>query len=52
MLKREIQGLCYDVSEGEDCRVTFLVKLEAVTYANVFLFTTERILSKLRKIHA
>ena len=52
VLKREILDLGYEISQVEDGRVTFLGDLEAVSYANVFLRTTERILIKVGKIHA
>ena len=52
VLKREIIDLGYEVSQVEDGRVTFLGDMEAVSYANVFLRSAERILLKVGKVHA
>ena len=46
VLKREIIGLGYDITQVEDGRVTFLGDGEAVCRANVFLRTAERVLLK------
>ena len=52
VLKREIIDLGYEVSQVEDGRVTFIGDMEAVSYANVFLRSAERILLKVGKVHA
>lgn len=46
VLKREIYDLGYEISQVEDGRVTFLGDYEALTRANIFLRTAERILLK------
>lgn len=52
VLKKEIVDLGYDVSRVEDGRVTFLGDEEAVSRANIFLRTAERILIKVGSFHA
>ncbi len=46
VLKREIYDLGYEISRVEDGRVTFQGDYEALTRANIFLRTAERILLK------
>lgn len=46
VLKREITGLGYEISEVEDGRVTFWGDEGAVCRANIFLRTAERVLIK------
>ncbi len=46
VLKREIAGLGYEISEVEDGRVTFWGDEGAVCRANIFLRTAERVLIK------
>lgn len=46
VLKREIDGLGYDITEVADGRVTFYGDEEALCRANIFLGTAERILIK------
>ena len=46
VLKREIDELGYDITEVADGRVTFFGDEEAVSRANIFLRTAERILIK------
>lgn len=52
VLKREIAGLGYDVTEVTDGKVTFLGDEEAVCRANIFLRTAERVLIKVGSFHA
>lgn len=52
VLKKEILGLGYEISQVEDGRITFLGDMEAVSYANIFLRTAERVLLKVGKVHA
>ncbi len=52
VLKREIAGLGYDVTEVTDGKVTFLGDEEAVCRANIFLRTAERVLIKAGSFHA
>ncbi len=52
VLKKEIWDLGYDISQVEDGRVTFCGDLEAISRANVFLRTAERILLKVGKLKA
>ena len=51
VLKREIAGLGYDVTEVTDGKVTFLGDEEAVCRANIFLRTAEREGAALGGIH-
>ncbi|MDD3360443.1 MAG: class I SAM-dependent RNA methyltransferase [Hespellia sp.] len=46
VLKREIQGLGYEISQVEDGRVSFWGDAEAICRANIFLRTAERVLLK------
>jgi len=46
VLKKEIQGLGYEISCVEDGRVTFYGDMAAIARANVFLRTAERIMLK------
>lgn len=52
VLKKEIQELGYEISQVEDGRVTFIGDMEAVSYANIFLRSAERIILKVGRIHA
>lgn len=52
VLKKEIIDLGYEISQVEDGRVTFIGDMEAISYANVFLRTAERVLLKVGRIHA
>lgn len=52
VLKREIAGLGYEVTEVTDGKVTFLGDEEAVCRANIFLRTAERVLIKVGSFHA
>lgn len=52
VLKREIVGLGYEITEVADGRVTFLGDGEAVCRANIFLRTAERVLIKIGSFHA
>ena len=52
VLKREITDLGYDVEQVEDGRLTFIGDEEAVSRANVFLRSAERILIKVGSFHA
>lgn len=52
VLKREIYDLGYEISSVEDGRVTFLGDEEAVSRANIFLRTAERVLLKVGSFHA
>ena len=52
VLKKEIIDLGYDVTKVEDGRVTFFGDEEAVTRANVFLRSAERILIKVGSFYA
>lgn len=52
VLKREVQDLGYEISQVEDGRVTFIGDMEAVSYANIFLRSAERILLKVGCVHA
>ncbi|MBS5538582.1 MAG: THUMP domain-containing class I SAM-dependent RNA methyltransferase [Eisenbergiella sp.] len=52
VLKKEIIDLGYDVLQVEDGRITFFGDEEAVSRANVFLRSAERILIKVGSFHA
>lgn len=52
VLKKEIIDLGYDVIQVEDGRITFFGDEEAVSRANVFLRSAERILIKVGSFHA
>lgn len=52
VLKKEIIDLVYDVTLVEDGRITFFGDEEAVSRANVFLRSAERILIKVGSFHA
>ncbi len=52
VLKREIIDLGYDVAEVADGRITFMGDEEAVSRANIFLRTAERVLIKIGSFHA
>lgn len=52
VLKREITDLGYDVIKVEDGRLTFFGDEEAVSRANVFLRSAERVLIKIGAFHA
>lgn len=52
VLKKEIMELGYEIVQVEDGRVTFRGEEDAVSRANVFLRTAERILLKVGKIKA
>lgn len=52
VLKREILDLGYEISQVEDGRITFIGDMEAVSYANIFLRSAERILLKVCSVHA
>ncbi len=52
VLKREITGLGYEVTQVEDGRVTFAGGIEAACRANIFLRTAERILLKVGSFRA
>ena len=52
VLKKEIIDLEYDVTLVEDGRITFFGDEEAVSRANVFLRSAERILIKVGSFHA
>lgn len=52
VLKKEITDLGYDIVQVDDGRVTFKGEEDAVSRANVFLRTAERILLKVGKIRA
>ena len=52
VLKKEIIDLGYDVTLVEDGRITFFGDEEAVSRANVFLRSAERVLIKVGSFHA
>lgn len=52
VLKREIQGLGYEISNVEDGRVSFYGDAEAICRANIFLRTAERVLLKVGSFKA
>jgi putative N6-adenine-specific DNA methylase len=52
VLRREIQGLGYEITEVENGRVMFRGGAEAVCRANMFLRTTERVMIKVGDFHA
>ena len=52
ILKREIQDLGYEIVQVEDGRVTFCGGIDAVSRANIFLRTAERILLKVGSFEA
>ena len=52
VLKREIIDLGYDITESADGRITFYGDEEAVSRANVFLRSAERVLIKIGSFHA
>ena len=49
VLKREILDLGYEVTRVEDGRVTFEADAQGVADANLFLRTTERVLTENRR---
>ena len=52
VLKREIQDLGYEIIEVEDGRVTFRGDEQAISRANIFLRTAERVLVKVGSFKA
>ena len=52
VLKKEIDNLGYEVTQVEDGRVIFAGDESAVSRANIFLRTTERVLLKVDKLKA
>ena len=52
VLKREIAGLGYEITQVEDGKVTFTGGIEAACRANIFLRTAERILLKVGSFRA
>ncbi len=52
VLKKEITDLGYEIVQVEDGRVTFCGEEEAISRANIFLRTAERVLLKIGKIWA
>ncbi len=52
VLKREITDLGYDIEKVEDGRVTFSGDISAISRANIFLRTAERILLKVGEFKA
>lgn len=52
VLKKEILDLGYEIISVEDGRVTFAGDEDAITRANIFLRTTERVLLKVGKFKA
>lgn len=52
VLKREIIDIGYDISRVEDGRVYFIGDEEAITRANIWLRTTERVLIKIGEFKA
>ncbi len=52
VMKREILDLGYEITRVEDGKVTFEGDAEAISYANVFLRSTERILLKVGEFKA
>ncbi len=52
VLKKEITDLGYEIVQVEDGRVTFCGEEEAISRANIFLRTAERVLLKIGKIRA
>ena len=52
VLKKEITDLGYEIVQVEDGRVTFCGEEDAVSRANIFLRTAERVLLKAGKIRA
>ena len=52
VMKREILDLGYEIERVEDGKVTFLADAEGISYANLFLRTTERILLKVGEFKA
>lgn len=52
VLKKEITDLGYEIIQVEDGRITFGGEEDAVSRANVFLRTAERVLLKVGKIRA
>ena len=52
VLKKEIIDLGYDITSVEDGRITFYGDEEAVSRANIFLRSAERILIKIGSFHA
>ncbi|MCH5268058.1 MAG: class I SAM-dependent RNA methyltransferase [Lachnospiraceae bacterium] len=52
VLKKEITRLGYEILKVEDGRVTFTGDAAAISRANIFLRTTERILLKIGSFHA
>lgn len=52
VLKREIYDIGYDILKVEDGRITFAGDEEAITRANIFLRSTERVLVKVGEFKA
>lgn len=52
VLKKEITDLGYEIVQVEDGRVTFCGEEDAISRANIFLRTAERVLLKVGKIRA
>ena len=52
VLKREITDLGYEIAQVEDGRVTFYGDAKAISRANIFLRTAERILLKVGSFRA
>jgi putative N6-adenine-specific DNA methylase len=52
VLKREIYDIGYDITKVEDGRITFAGDEEAITRANIFLRSTERVLLKVGEFEA
>ena len=52
VLKKEITDLGYEIVQVEDGRVTFCGEEEAISRANIFLRTAERVLLKIGNIRA
>lgn len=52
VLKREIYDIGYDILKVEDGRITFAGDEEAITRANIFLRSTERVLLKVGEFKA
>ena len=52
VLKREIYDIGYDIVKVEDGRITFAGDEEAITRANIFLRSTERVLLKVGEFKA
>lgn len=52
VLKREIQGLGYEIIQVEDGRITFRGDASAIARANIFIRTAERIMVKVGSFEA